>query len=423
MTIQAPTGTQDIFPPDTALWQWMEARAREVFRCYGYGEIRTPIFEDTRLFIRSVGEGTDIVEKQMYVIPAGEEDSITLRPEATASVVRAYLSHHLHKSQPFQKLYYLGPMFRHERPQKGRQRQFHQIGVEILGSSSFVADVEAMDLMHALYRAVGIQDVRMKLNSLGCAQCRPAYQDALKEAVKKELQDLCEHCQVRYEKNILRIFDCKVKQCRAISASFPKVSDHLCSGCQDYHEKVTSTLSQLNVPWEQDPRLVRGLDYYTRTVWEAVGQGLGSQDAVGAGGRYDGLVAQLGGPEIPGVGFAIGMERLLLCMKERPDCDQVLDLYLVQIDAETTLNVALDLVKTVRQAALAADLDLEGRSLKAQMRNANRRQARFVAVLGPDELATGEVTLKDMSTSEQKRVKFQDLIAHISKQTIQKGGE
>ena len=312
MPFAAPRGTQDILPEDVRRWQWLEETFRRLCAVYGYGEIRTPVFEATELFTRSVGEETDIVSKQMYTFKSRGGDSLTLRPEGTAPAVRAAIQHNLLGQGGVVKLYYAGPIFRYEKPQKGRYRQFHQVGVEAFGSPGPQLDAEMLAFARDLLAAVGITNVSLELNSVGCPQCRPRYRDALRNALAGARSELCPDCTRRYEANPLRILDCKVERCRELSADVPVILDVLCDDCKAHLQGVEHGLQALDVPYTINPHIVRGLDYYTRTAFEFIAGGLGAQDTVLAGGRYDGLVEELGGPPTPAIGFAAGMERLLL---------------------------------------------------------------------------------------------------------------
>ena len=317
MNIHAVRGTNDILPGETWKWRFLEETARKIFDVFGYEEIRTPIFENTELFIRSVGETSDIVEKQMYTIPEEGGSGLTLRPEATACVVRAFLQHELHREDRLHKLYYVGPMFRHERPQKGRLRQFHQIGVEVIGAGHPAVDAEVIGLLSQMLFEIGLEGALFKINSVGCLSCKTNYSKILRDDLRTRLQTLCEDCQRRFEKNVLRVLDCKKAQCQEVLTQVPLLPDVICLECRDHFNRVQNLLNQLGVKFELAPKLVRGLDYYTRTIFEVTHSALGAQDALAAGGRYDLLIESMGGPPLGAVGFGAGMERLLLALGEK----------------------------------------------------------------------------------------------------------
>lgn len=398
MKISSVKGFHDVLPEQSGLWAWIESTAREIFACYGYSEIRLPIVERTELFQRSIGEATDIVEKEMYTFADRDDSSLTLRPEGTASVVRAYVEHALHQQEPFSKLYYIGPMFRRERPQKGRLRQFWQIGVEAIGRDDAAIDAEVLLLMHDLLRALRVQGVQLDLNSLGCRDCRPAYAAALLAFAHERRDKLCDNCQRRAERNPLRLLDCKNPSCREVTAAAPTVGAHWCENCRSHLGTVESLLSRENVPFRRNERLVRGLDYYCRTAFEATATGLGSQNAVGGGGRYDTLVKSFGGPDAPGIGFALGFERLVLSMEEgdghRP-C--VPELFIAPMGAAAE-SEASHLAHRLRGDGLRVETTSGSKSLKSQMRLADKLGVRYVVIIGDNELAAGAATVRDMQT-------------------------
>lgn len=409
-SLRAIEGTRDYFAETGARYATALTTAANLFARYGYDAIVTPVFEDTRLFSRSIGEATDIVEKEMYTFTPGS-DTITLRPEGTAGVIRAYLQHGMHKQGGLRKLQYAGPMFRRERPQKGRQRQFHQVGVEAIGSADPVLDAEVVEMGLAYYRALGIGDVRTRLNSIGCPKedCRPAYRRLLRDAIEPNLASFCKTCQARFSRNILRILDCKNPACQDLTASLPASADHLCGTCDDHFTTVRAMLDALGVAYEVDARLVRGLDYYTQTVFEYTHPALGAQDAIGGGGRYDGLVAELGGPDTPAVGFALGVERIMIAL-EALGVDAAapgLDLFGVALGEAAHVRMAA-LLREARACGCTADMDFEARSMKAQMRAANRRGARMVWILGDGELEAGTVQVKDMSDGGGQETRSQE---------------
>jgi len=417
--LRAPRGTEDILPEEIAAWRRMEEVARSLFELYGYQEIRTPIFEDTSLFVRSIGEHTDIVEKEMFSFsPAEEGSSLTLRPEATASVVRAYLEHGLHKSKKFQKLYYIGPMFRHERPQAGRGRQFHQLGVEAIGSYDPLLDVEHIILAREFFECLGLKGFKIKLNSIGCPKCRPAYRDLIKKDLEREKDNLCADCQRRLDRNVLRVLDCKEEKCKEIYARLPAFEEYICGDCAGHFAAVKEALDENGVDFTLEPHLVRGFDYYTKTVYEFVHPALGARDAICGGGRYDGLVEEIGGPPTGATGFAIGMDTTLLALKkskatqEREKGEERRAVYIASV-SEQTKHAVFALALRLRKAHIQAEMDFEGRSLKAQMRQANKQGAAVVLVVGPDELAAGEVTLKDMATGLEEKVALNEVVERL----------
>lgn len=413
----APRGTQDILPDTSHLWHYVESKWREVCHLYGYREIRTPMFEETELFIRSIGEVTDIVSKEMYTFEDRAGRSLTLKPEGTAPVVRAYLEHGLHASGGVMRLYYITPIFRYERPQKGRYRQAHQFGAEILGAASPIADAELLAMVLHFFRVLGIPDERIELhlNTIGCPQCRPAYRDAVQAFGREHLAALCPACQERIERNPLRVLDCKVPSCQAVMASAPTIDPYLCAECRAHFEGLLSLLKQLDLPYVRDYRLVRGFDYYTRTTFEVLAQGLGAQNALCGGGRYDGLVEECGGPPTPALGVGIGIERTLLVLQEMgaplPEPPKPLA-FLIAI-GDAARPVALQIAQQLRGAGIPTDIDLEGRSPKAQMRLADRSGARYALLLGEEELAQGTITLRNLQTREQRTVPQSDILTAL----------
>jgi histidyl-tRNA synthetase len=406
--IQAIKGTHDILPEEAVAWQQTEALARALFARYGYREIRTPIFEETQLFARGIGSETDIVSKEMYTFEDRDGDSLTLRPEATAGIVRAVIEHNLFQSDPALKLYTIGPMFRREQPQKGRQRQFHQVNVEAFGLSRPSIDVEIVELALELLTECGVTESRLLVNSVGCHKCRPEYLVLLKGALAGQTQSLCADCQRRAEKNPLRVLDCKVEEDQARIEALPKIADHLCAECRDHFAEVRRQLELLGLSYQLDARLVRGLDYYVRTTFEVVSGALGAQNSVLGGGRYDGLVAQLGGPEVSGIGFGLGLERLIL-LRPQPAAARRCEVFLIPL-GEGALDHALTTQRALRQAGRRVLLDHEGRGLKSQMKKADKLGARLVAILGQDELAKGVWAVRDMAGSAQEEVPLTRLL-------------
>ncbi|OGP53355.1 MAG: histidine--tRNA ligase [Deltaproteobacteria bacterium RBG_13_52_11] len=396
----------------------LEERAREILEGFGFSEIRVPILEKAELFSRSIGEETDIVEKEMYTFEDRSGDRITLRPEATASIVRAYIEHKMYTTDPMAKFYSIGPMFRHERPQKGRYRQFHQINVEVFGISHPTIDAEVMAIVMYYLSTVGVKRCVLQINSLGCPRCRHPYKENLKTFLNDHLHQLCRDCRRRMERNALRAFDCKVQGCQEIIAEAPIVSDFLCSECAEHFAAVRSYLETLEVSYEVNPRMVRGLDYYTKTAFEVVAEGLGAQNAVAAGGRYDCLVEELGGPNIPGIGFAIGMERLLLILPEE-HLPPGPSLFIAAL-GEGPQKDAFSLSYKLNRARVRTMIDYEGRSLKAQMRRAAKFGARYVLIIGEDEQRSGRAILRDMEEGKQEQIPFPSLFEEIVRRV--KGG-
>ena len=410
---KAPRGTHDILPDEVAKWRRLEGVARSVFETYGYCEIRTPAFESTALFVRGIGQTTDIVEKEMYTMQkAADSESVTLRPEATAPVVRAYLEHNLHKQKKFRKLYYVGPMFRYERPQAGRQREFHQLGVEALGSTDPALDAEMIVLVQQIMSGVGIASSRVRINASGSTPSRDAYRAALKQALAGRQGELCEDCQRRFERNVFRILDCKNRGCKGIARSLPGIAEHLVPEDRAHFDAVRRALDTVGVAYEVDDLLVRGLDYYTHTIFEVTCDALGAQDAIAGGGRYDDLVAEFGGPPTGAVGFAMGMERAIVLMHDATG-DGGIRVYVAVTGADLH-DRAWQMAQAWRQAAVACDLDYEGRSLKAQMKEANKLGAQYVAILGPDEVAAGKVTLRNLATKEEAQLTPEAALARLA---------
>ncbi|TKJ28727.1 histidine--tRNA ligase [bacterium (candidate division B38) B3_B38] len=401
---RAIRGTRDILPEEMGLWHRIEDTAREVFELYGYGEMRVPIFEETTLFSRSIGKHTDIVEKEMYTFTDRSGKSLTLRPEATAGVVRAWIEHHLDQRALVGRYYYIGPMFRYERPQKGRYRQFHQIDAEIIGESHPAVDAELIEMLFFYLNRLGLKRANLMLNSIGCPRCRPGYLDKLRRQVKAKLTELCSDCQSRSERNTLRIFDCKNTNCQGIINELPAIEDHLCSECSRHFQQVQSYLRRFGIEYKVSPRLVRGLDYYTRTTFEFTYPGLGAQNAIMGGGRYDGLVALLGGKETPAIGVAIGSERLVLALKEEGiSPPEAVSTFLVTV-GEEAFQRGMELIRELRHQGVFCLSDYQGRSLRGQLRLANKLGCQAVLILGEDELKKGVVTLKMMSDGSQQEV-------------------
>ncbi|WP_233189431.1 histidine--tRNA ligase [Geothermobacter hydrogeniphilus] len=395
----------DILPADSPVWQELEETARRVFSTYGFREIRVPVVEKTELFCRSIGEATDIVEKEMYTFTDKGGHSLTLRPEGTAPVMRAFIQHKLHAADPIAKLYYCGPMFRHERPQKGRYRQFHQIGAEVIGVDDPKIDAQLLAMLVNYFDEVSIDDVELQINSLGCPECRPGYRQALVTFIEQRLDSLCDDCRRRYRNNPLRTLDCKVPGCRQATLDAPSVLDHLCGGCEDHFARVRRYLKNLRLPFAVNPRMVRGLDYYCKTTFELLTNRLGSQSAVAAGGRYDGLIRQLGGPDLPGIGFAMGLERLVL-LKETADREHPAPALFIAGLGEAAADEAFRLMSLMQRSGIEVEMDYQGRSLKAQLRRADKLGAAQVLIIGEDELARGSAQLRTMADGSQQEVRL-----------------
>ena len=408
MSIAGIKGMNDILPGEVETWQFLENAARRIFQAYGFAEIRVPVVEKTDLFCRSIGETTDIVEKEMYTFADKGGNSLTLRPEGTAPVMRSFIEHKLYALDSVAKLFYLGPMFRYERPQKGRYRQFHQIGAEIIGVEDPRIDAQLLAMLDHYFAEAGIEDVALQINSLGCPKCRPGYRQALIAFLQERLDALCDDCRRRYQTNPLRVLDCKVPGCREATAEAPSVLDHLCGECAEHFSRVKSYLTDLGTPFTVNDRMVRGLDYYTKTTFEMVTGSLGSQNAVAAGGRYDGLISDLGGPALPGIGFAMGLERLVLLKNGAGVPTPRPELFLAAIGEEASRQAFL-LMSRLQRHGVYAEMDYEGKSLKAQMRRAGKLQARRVLILGEEELARQVGQLKDMDAGTQREVPLADL--------------
>ncbi|MDU0203454.1 histidine--tRNA ligase [Paenibacillus sp. MAH-36] len=417
MSIQKPKGTQDLLPGEVEKWQYLESKARDLCQRFNYKEIRSPIFESTELFSRGVGETTDIVEKEMYTFMDKGDRSMTLRPEGTAGVVRAYVENKLYGVPDLTKLFYVGPMFRYEQPQAGRYRQFHQFGIEAFGSVDPSIDAEVIALGYTFYKEIGLKEVTVEINSVGTPSVRTVYREKLQEFFAPVKHLLCKDCQSRYDRNPMRILDCKTDQKYGVGA--PEILDYLDEECSTHFAQVREHLTAMDIPYRVNPRLVRGLDYYTHTAFEYKAAGIGAIDTIGGGGRYNGLVEQIGGhgTDQPGVGLGLGLERILLVLQaqgvEIPK-PEPLDVYLIGLGEPAEKEVT-KLLHQLRIQGLKAEKDYQGRKLKAQMKSADRFQAKYVAILGDDELARGEITLKQMETGSQVIVSLVDLASNAAK--------
>ncbi|VAX35187.1 Histidyl-tRNA synthetase [hydrothermal vent metagenome] len=404
-----PRGTSDILPFEMPSWQFIESKARDILKFYNYKEFRTPVFEETGLFKRSLGQTSDVVNKQLLELASDKEDTLSLRPEGTAAIVRSYIENSLDRKEAISKLFYIGPMFRGERPQKGRLRQFHQIGVEALGvaTSSPYLDSEVMALSVNILKSFGLNNFQLKINTLGAPEDKEEFSKQLRSELKSSVDELCADCQQRFERNVFRILDCKNRGCKRVVAGLSIGDSYLSAESKVYYEDVKKALRSLNVDFVEDSNLVRGLDYYTHTVFEISDSSLGSQDALGAGGRYNNLVSQLGGAEVDAVGFALGMERILLAMpKEQILAEDTLDIYIVNMDEQAFME-GFRLLNVFRGESLSADMSYKISSMKSQMRAANKSKAKYVVILGEEELKNGEATVKNMASSEQERIPLQ----------------
>lgn len=411
MLTKGPRGTKDVLPSEAYKWQYVESVAREVAKDFGVGEIRTPIFEHTELFLRGVGETTDIVQKEMYTFLDKGERSITLKPEGTAPAARSYIENNLGVEQQL-KMFYITPCFRYERPQAGRLREFHQFGAEFFGAGGYEADAELIALAITYIKRLGINNLKVNINNLGCKECRKKYNDALKDYLRSNIENLCETCNTRFEKNPLRIIDCKNPSCKEVAKDVPLIIDYVCDECKDHFEGLKKELEYLNIDYVVDPYIVRGLDYYTKTVFEIISQDIGAQSTVCGGGRYDGLIEECGGKSTPAVGFAIGLERLLLTLEgmniEVPKLSgpDLFISYLGDAAKLETSKIALNL----RSEGISCERDLLGKSLKAQMKYANKLGAKYVVVLGDEELKEDKVKLKNMETGTDEEIKLTDIV-------------
>lgn len=412
--IQLIRGFKDVLPGEGELWGHIEKTAVTLFEAYGFSEIRLPLLEKSELFARSIGEDTDIVEKEMYTFPDRKGELVTLRPEATASIVRSYIQHKLYAQDPVQKFYTIGPMFRRERPQKGRYRQFYQINAEVLGVESPLIDAQLIFMLVTLFSRLSVKDVDVHLNSLGCPACRPEFKEALSGFLSGLKEKLCADCVRRSNRNPLRVLDCKVPSCREAMNGAPSLLDYLCADCKAHFKSVQDALKRLHVSFTINSRLVRGLDYYTRTTFEIQTHSLGAQNAIAGGGRYDGLIRLLGGPDMPAIGFAIGFDRLVeVTGLNRSDYIKKPDLFVAAL-GENSIHTAFDWSCELGLAGIAAELDLSGKSLKSLMKRADRLGAAYVLIIGADELDRGEVILRNMATKEQTALPLDGIVARIA---------
>ncbi|MGI6527730.1 MAG: histidine--tRNA ligase [Caldicoprobacterales bacterium] len=415
MLTKAPKGTKDILPQDVYQWHYIEDTIRDITRAFGYQEIRTPVFEHTELFERGVGDTTDIVQKEMYTFLDKGGRSITLKPEGTAGVARAYIEHKLYANPQPVKMFYITPCYRYERPQAGRLREFHQFGVEVFGAAQATVDVEIIALAMELFQQLGIEGLSVRINSIGCPRCRPNYHEVLKSYLSDHLDELCGTCKDRYEKNPLRVLDCKAEGCQPVIKEAPTMLDHLCEECSDHFEDTKRYLKASGFEYTIDPMIVRGLDYYTKTVFEIVSDSIGAQGTVCGGGRYDGLVEECGGPNVPGVGFGLGLERLLLVLESQNIAipkPGVCDVFFATIGEQARVK-AFELVQALRKKGVSSDMDHTGRSLKAQFKYADKLGARFVGTLGDQELTDGKLRLKEMAAGSEETVAFDEIFDYL----------
>ncbi len=412
-------GTQDILPDETPRWVALENLIRKMMGRYNFHELRTPIFEQTQLFARGIGQLTDIVSKEMYTFLDRGKKQLTLKPEMTAPIMRAYIENKLYAKAPLNKLFYIAPLFRQENPQAGRLRQFHQFGAETLGTADPLADAEMIDLAWSIFKEIGLSDLTLRLNSVGDPNCRADYKSKLQDYIRPNLSQYCADCQRRFDENPLRILDCKNPTCQALNRNAPKLADNLCDDCRAHYDALKEQLTRLNIPFVEDPYLVRGLDYYTRTVFEITSNTLGAQNAICGGGRYDLLAGELDGPDTPAVGFAAGMERLLMVMEQqdiRLAEKARLDVFLAPL-GDAARREAIAWLHKIRALGISAETDFLGRSIKAQMREANRQKARIVLILGENEWQKQEFTVKLMDKGEQISIPFASVTDFLKTET------
>jgi histidyl-tRNA synthetase len=413
--ITAVKGFKDILPPETDKWRHIEDTAKDVFRAFSFSEIRIPLLEKTELFCRGIGESTDIVEKEMYTFLDRGGESLTLRPEATASIIRAYLEHILNAAESVTRLFTIGPMFRRERPQKGRYRQFHQIDVEVLGSDDPRTDAELLLMLIHFLNRLGLKNLNLEINSLGCIQCRPAFREAIVQFLHGSEEELCGDCMRRIGANPLRVFDCKVEKCKEILSQAPLLTDFICASCREHFAQVLACLTLFDIPYTMNAKMVRGLDYYTRTTFEVTTEFLGAQNAILGGGRYDHLVRDLGGPDISGIGFAIGVERLAALIPEQSKNPAEGPFLFIAALGEKAVEKAFPLCNSLRMKGIRVEMDYDGRSLKSQMKRANRLNSAFALILGEREIEENRALLRNMHASTQEEIALDQLEETIMK--------
>lgn len=412
MKVNGPRGTKDILPEEIYKWQYVEEKFRKICENFGYGEIRTPIFEHTELFERGVGETTDVVQKEMYTFKDKGDRSITLKPEGTASVVRSYIENKIYSKENLSKLYYITPCFRYERPQAGRLREFHQLGLEALGSQNPSLDTEIISLVDNFFKEIGLKDIELRINSIGCPKCRVTYNEKVREFLEKRLDSLCETCNERFYKNPLRIIDCKNDNCQKEIEGIPKMIDNLCEECSDHFEQLKDNLDNIDIKYIVDPNIVRGLDYYTKTAFEFISKDIGAKSTICGGGRYDNLVESLGGVETFAVGFAMGIERLLLAIENNNiniEEKDKLEVYIVSV-GEESIKAGDKILNQLRIKGIKADRCYQDKGLKYQMKQANKLKAKNVIIIGEEELRENKVLLKNMETGVQEEVSIEEII-------------
>lgn len=417
MLTNAPKGTKDLLPAQAYKWHYVERKFAEICKNYGFKEIRTPMFEHTEVFARGIGDTTDVVQKEMYTFNDHGNRSITLKPEGTSGVVRAFIEHKQYAEVQPTKYYYDTDCFRYEKPQSGRLRHFHQFGIEVFGTPNMLADSEVICLANDFLNQLGITEIELRINSVGCPECRKKHREALKEFLRPRYDELCNTCKERYDRNPMRILDCKSEICQEIVKDAPRMLDYLCDDCKNAFEELKSNLTAMGIEYKVDPNIVRGLDYYTKTAFEFVTTSIGAQGTVCGGGRYDHLIEELGGPPIPGVGFGLGIERLLMlmdaCGAQFPADDSV-DVF-IAVMGERAKAFGLKLCRELRQSGVAAEMDTLARNIKGQFKYADRLNAKYTLVIGENELDKGVVSLKDMSMSQQREIKIEDIFEEIVK--------
>lgn len=417
MLTNAPKGTKDLLPAQAYKWHYVERKFAEICKNYGFKEIRTPMFEHTEVFARGIGDTTDVVQKEMYTFNDHGNRSITLKPEGTSGAVRAFIEHKQYAEVQPTKYYYDTDCFRYEKPQSGRLRHFHQFGIEVFGTPNMLADSEVICLTNDFLNQLGITEIELRINSVGCPECRKKHREALKEFLRPRYDELCNTCKERYDRNPMRILDCKSEICQEIVKDAPRMLDYLCDDCKNAFEELKSNLTAMGIEYKVDPNIVRGLDYYTKTAFEFVTTSIGAQGTVCGGGRYDHLIEELGGPPIPGVGFGLGIERLLMlmdaCGAQFPADDSV-DVF-IAVMGERAKAFGLKLCRELRQSGVAAEMDTLARNIKGQFKYADRLNAKYTLVIGENELDKGVVSLKDMSMSQQREIKIEDIFEEIVK--------